>query len=104
MDIGKLNKRVAIYQPVPTNDTRGGRSISWQESIQVWAEFKRPRFVSANAQGAPAALITQGIKIRNVFGVCKGWQIRYGGKKYEILHVDDSVPGELMLTTQEVLK
>ncbi|MEG0798701.1 MAG: phage head closure protein [Acidaminococcaceae bacterium] len=104
MDIGKLDKRVAIYQPVATNDGQGGRSVMWQEFLQVWAEFKRPRFVSANVQGAPAALITQGIKIRDVFGICTGWQVRYSGKKYEILHVDDSVPGELMLTTQEVQK
>ena len=104
MDIGKLNKRITVLQPVSAEDGRGGRGIVWNEFMQVWAEFKRPRFVSANIQGTPAGLITQGMLIRPLSAIKKGWRIRYNGQTYEVLHVDNSVPGEMMLTTQDIQK
>lgn len=104
MDIGKLNKRITLLQPVSTEDGRGGRSITWNEFMQVWAEFKRPRFAAGNIQGTPAGLITQGILIRAHTAIRKGWRLRYNGQTYEVLHVDNSVPGEMMLTTQEIQK
>lgn len=104
MNPGKLNKRVAIYKPQTVADNMGGRSTTMVKDCDAWAEFKRPRFVSANVQGAPATVVTQGILIREVVGICRGWQVRYKERIFEIIHVDESVPGELMLTTQEVQK
>jgi len=104
MDIGKLSKRITLVQPVTTEDGRGGRSTTWQDFIQVWAEFKRPRFAAGNIQGTPAGLITQGMLIRSHTEIKKGWRVKYNGQNYEVLHVDKSVPGEIMLTTQEIQK
>ena len=58
----------------------------------------------ANIQGAPAGLITQGMLIRPLSAIKKGWRIRYNGQTYEVLHVDNSVPREMMLTTQDIQK
>lgn len=104
MNPGKFDKRVSIYKPQDVPDNMGGRKTTWVEHSKAWAEFKRPRFTSISVQGAPATVVTQGIRIREVLGVCKGWQIRYKERIFEIIHVDDSVLFEQLLTTREVEK
>lgn len=104
MNAGDLTKRVSIYKPQTISDNMGGRSQTWVEHCKAWAQFKRPRFVSTIVQGAPATEITQGILIREVVGICRGWQVRYKGRIFEIVHVDESVLFEQMLTTREVEK
>lgn len=104
MNPGKLNKRVAIYKPSVVADGMGGRKQTMVKDSDAWAEFKRPRFASAVVEGTPATSITQGVLIRPVSGIRRGWQVRYGGRIYDIIHVDESVKGEMMLTTQEVEK
>lgn len=104
MNAGDLTKRVSIYKPLPISDNQGGRSQIWVEHCKAWAQFKRPRFASTVIQGAPATVITQGILIREVAGISRGWQIRYKERIFEIVHVDESVLFEQMLTTREVEK
>lgn len=104
MNPGKLNKRVAIYKPSVVADGMGGRKQTMVKDVDVWAEFKRPRFASTVVEGTPATSITQGVLIRPVSGIRRGWQVRCGGRIYDIIHVDESVKGEMVLTTQEVEK
>ena len=84
MNPGKLNKRVAIYKPSVIADGMGGRKQTMVKD-DVWAEFKRPRFASAVVEGAPATSITQGVLIRPVSGIRRGWQVRHGGRIYDII-------------------
>ena len=103
IDIGKMDHRIELMKPVQDEDKGFGGKRSWI-SYAVWAEFLRPRFqVAAGAVGSgDAIMITQGIRIRRR-AVDKGWKVRYGNTEYQVLHVDESVPGETMLTTTEVL-
>jgi len=102
MNIGKMDKRVKLLRPTLGEDTGFGATATWEE-IEVWAEFTRPRFNSGALVGSgDATVITQGIRIRRR-AVDKGWKVRYGNTEYQVLHVDESVPGETMLTTTEVL-
>lgn len=104
MNPGVLDKRVEIYKPQAVPDNMGGRLTTMVKACDAWVEFKRPRFTSTVAEGTPVTEITQGIRIRAVDGIRKGWQVRYKNRTYEILHVDDSVKGEITLTTQEAEK
>lgn len=101
LQAGKLNKRITLLKPVKGEDVGFGAETTWEEET-VWAEFLRPRFASGAAAGSgDAVTITQGIRIRRR-SVEKGWKVRYDGREYNVLHVDDSVPRETTLTTQEV--
>ena len=103
IDIGKMDHRIELMKPVQDEDKGFGGKRSWI-SYAVWAEFLRPRFqVAAGAVGSgDAIMITQGIRIRP-HEVAKGWHVSYGMRIYKVLHVDDSVPGELILTCKEVV-
>ena len=103
MNIGKLRAQVSIYKNVTTKDEMGGRSTEWVLHAKRWAEILRPRFVSGVIQGAVATDITQGIKIRDLGDINIGWEVRYKGKVYKILHVDNSKVGETVLTLREVV-
>lgn len=101
LNAGKLNKRVTLLKPTTGVDEGFGAEETWDE-VTVWAEFMRPRFTSGALVGSgDATVITQGIRIRRR-SVEKGWRVRYKGREYKVLHVDDSTPRETMLTTMEV--
>jgi SPP1 family predicted phage head-tail adaptor len=104
MRVGKLDKRIDILEKKQEPDGAGGfKKPDWIKIGKVWAGFERPRFKEEVIQGSKAGLITQGIKIRRT-KVNRNWHIGYDDQEYEILHVDDSVVGETMLTTREVIK
>lgn len=102
MNIGKLDKRVTLLKPTYGKDHGFGAEKAWEE-IPVWAEFMRPRFTSGAIVGSgDTTVITQGIRIRRR-EIDKGWKVKYGSREYNVLHIDESVPGETMLTTTEVM-
>lgn len=102
MNIGKLDKRVTLMKPIEDGSGSFDAETTWEETC-VWAEFMRPRFTSGAFVGSgDATVITQGMRIRRR-AVDKGWHVRYNGHEYNVLHVDDSVPRETMLTTTEVV-
>lgn len=102
MKISKLNCRVKLYKPIRLEDECGGASIEYSENCQCWAEFLRPGFNRSTVKGdAGAQIITQGIRIRHT-EISRGWRIKYGNHTFEVLHVDTSKAGEIILTTQEV--
>lgn len=102
--VSRLTKQVDIYQPTSTADGQGGRIETMTLHSTVWAEFKKPRFSTGEWQGAQATIITQGISIRDITAIRRGWQVRWNGLIYEVEDVDRSTPGEAVLTTVEVEK
>ena len=55
-----------------------------------------------NMQGdGDALVITQGIRLRPAH-VERGWRVQQGERFFDVLDVDESNPGEVILTTQEV--
>ena len=104
MNIGKLDKRLAIIQIVHSPDGMGGRKSEEVQVATIWAEFLRPRFVTAEIQGTIVSEVTQGIRIRkNNIGIKKGWIVSWGDSKYDVLHVE-TIGQEIILTCKGVEK
>lgn len=102
MRVSRLDKRIGIYKPVSETDEYGGRNESFELAGYRWAEFLRPNFSNRTLEGdGRAEIITQGIRLRNT-DVETGWQVHNKGHIYEVLHVDESAKGEIILTTSEV--
>ena len=100
--IARMNRRIELMRPVYGEDEGFGATKGYECVVKVWAEFLRPRFTQTDAMGSGVATeITQGIRIR-AREVGKGWKVRHGADKYYVIHVDDSTPGETILTTKEV--
>lgn len=55
-----------------------------------------------NMQGdGDTLVITQGIRLRQIY-VERGWRVQQGERFFDVMDVDESNPGEVILTTQEV--
>lgn len=104
MIIGKHNKLIELWKPVSEDDDQGGRIDTMTLEQSVWAEFKRPRFSNSEFQGTPATVITQGISIRDIAGIRRGWDVHYGSVVYHVIDVDRTEPGEALLTCMEAEK
>ena len=102
MNISAMRTRVELYEPVEEFDSIGGSTESLVLRKTCWAEFLRPRFGNSTVQGdAEVQVITQGIRMRPT-QVERGWQIIAKDHTYEVLHVDNSKPDEIIITAQEV--
>lgn len=102
MQIARLRHRVTLLKPIRAPDEYGGARIEYKEVTATWADFLRPNFGHQNMQGdGDALVITQGIRLRQI-NVKRGWRVQQGERIFDVLDVDESVPGEVILTTQEV--
>lgn len=102
MRVSRLRHRVALLKPIRAPDEYGGARVDFEEVSIVWADFLRPNFGHQSIQGdGDALVITQGIRLRNTL-VERGWRVMQGEKIFDVLDVDKSVLGEVILTTQEV--
>lgn len=102
MKVSRLRHRVALLKPIRAPDEYGGTRVEYEEVASVWADFLRPNFGHQNMQGdGDALVITQGIRFRPAH-VERGWRVQQGERFFDVLDVDESNPGEVILTTQEV--
>lgn len=102
MKVSRLRHRVALLKPIRAPDEYGGTRVEYEEVASVWADFLRPNFGHQNMQGdGDALVITQGIRLRPAH-VERGWRVQQGERFFDVLDVDESNPGEVILTTQEV--
>lgn len=97
-----LRHRINLRKPEDTMDDIHGYDTSYTTVQTVWAEFLKPGFVSKEVLGDAAAVeVTQGMRIRAT-NIAKGWRVSEGSREFDVLHVDDTTPGEMTLTTVEV--
>ena len=102
MKVSRLRHRVALLKPIRAPDEYGGTTVEYEAVASVWADFLRPNFGHQNMQGdGDALVITQGIRLRPAH-VERGWRVQQGERFFDVLDVDESNPGEVILTTQEV--
>ena len=102
MKVSRLRHRVALLKPIRAPDEYGGTRVEYEEVASVWADFLRPNFGHQNMQGdGDALVITQGIRLRPAH-VEREWRVQQGERFFDVLDVDESNPGEVILTTQEV--
>ena len=73
-----------------------------ERCIRVNAPAARAEVLDKTILGDAAAVeVTQGMRIRATT-IGKGWRVSEGEHEYDVLHVDDTTPGEMILTTTEV--
>lgn len=102
MKIARLRHRVTLLKPIRAPDEYGGARLEYKEVTATWADFLRPNFGHQNLQGdGDVLVISQGIRLRKTT-VERGWRVQQGERIFDVLDVDESVPGEVILTTQEV--
>ncbi|MGP1574566.1 head-tail adaptor protein [Selenomonas sp.] len=102
MNVDKMNRRVMLLRPESPLDEINGCDTTYTPTREVWAEFLKPGFVSRALFGDAAAVeVTQRMRLRPV-EVAKGWRIKHGEHVFHVEHIDDTTPGELILTTSEV--
>lgn len=102
MNVDKMNRRVMLLRPESPLDEINGCDTTYTPMREVWAEFLKPGFVSRALFGDAAAVeVTQGMRLRPV-EVAKGWRVKHGEHVFHVEHIDDTTPGELILTTSEV--
>ena len=99
----ELDRRGDIYAKTAKEDDAGGRRASFEKAATVWGKALRPHFTDTVAEGSHSVILTQGILIRRR-EVEQGWRVMMDGKRYDVIHVDDSQRGETTLTCKEVSK
>lgn len=87
----QLNKRIAIQSLAQTKDAHGGMVDTWTDVAPVWAGIKNlsgneRRVTKEGGQGAEAR--TE-MTIRYRAGIIEKMRVLYGGKIYNIKHVND---------------
>ena len=106
MNIGKLDRRIAIQSRILTKDDAGGIVESWQDVCFSWAEKLEQRgneSVMANADKADNQTMWR-IRYKATFrGVTAAGSYRliYGGEVFDITHVkEEGRKIAMVLTTQ----
>jgi SPP1 family predicted phage head-tail adaptor len=104
MNIGKMDKRITLQEPVKTPDGKGGFTTTWTDRATVWAEFKKPTFETKEAAGAIQSVSRREIKIRYRSDVVKGWRIIHSTNIIPIDHVYDDDRAETFMVAREMVK
>jgi SPP1 family predicted phage head-tail adaptor len=86
---------VVIESLAQTRDAEGGISDSWSTFATVWAKVANlsGNERSITAHGGKAAEARTEFTIRYLSGVTEKMRVTYGGKYYDINHVNDFADG-----------
>lgn len=87
----KLNKRIAVDQPVQSKDPSGGNVTNWTELVSVKAGVKNLSGSerSATRHGGEIAEARTEFTIRYRPGLTAAMRVRYAGAAYNIRHVNN---------------
>jgi SPP1 family predicted phage head-tail adaptor len=94
MKIGKMDKRITLMEPFPTEDGYGGFSTEYKEVGSIWAQVLQTNYAEQEAQGTPMNREQLRLKIRPRKDLKRGWRMRLSGELYEIETVDNTYPGQ----------
>lgn len=108
MIIGKMDKRITLQKPNIIPDDAGGYKPGpggkWLDVATVWAEFKVPKFSTAEVTGGVSSVALLEIKIWFRPAAVKGWRILYGTEILAVDHVYHICRSETFLVCKEVVK
>lgn len=88
---GKLDRMIVIESLSQTRDAEGGMVDTWSTFATVWAKVAN---LSGNERritdhGGKTAEARTEFTIRHLSGVTETMRVSYGGKYYDINHVND---------------
>lgn len=89
MNIGTMDKRIALLKPLVEKDDYGGQSTVFIKADTVWAMLLFTNYSEQQAQGTPMNRSQLRFKIRTRFDVDRGWRVKFDGKEY-IVDVADN--------------
>ncbi len=90
MKIGKMDKRITLLRPIPSEDGYGGFHTDYEEMGQIWAQVIQNNYAEQEAQGTPMNREQLRLKIRPRKDIRKGWRLRLLEELYEIETVDNT--------------
>ena len=90
MKIGKMDKRITLMEPVPSEDGYGGFSTEYKEAGSLWAQVIQTNYAEQEAQGTPMNREQLRLKIRPRKDIRRGWWFKLSGEIYEIETVDNT--------------
>ena len=111
MRFSNLDCCVELWKPEKEDDGQGGKSKSYVLFCgPVWAEMLTPRVAMSGSSvnerqilGGTHLVLTQGVRMRYIPDVKRGFKLKHNGNEYEVLHVQHKCrSGEMILTTREV--
>lgn len=108
MSVAAKDKKVILQKPNLVPDGAGGWKSGpgdkWLPIAIVWAEFWKPKVVTAQATGTMLSELTRNIIIWRRNDVKKGCRALYGTKIFSIEHSYDYEKNETMIVCKEVVK
>ncbi len=88
-EIGDLNRRIVLQQPVETEDGGGGKTVAWQDVAEVWAQVEPISSQERLFAGQTMAEVTHRVRLRFRSDVRSSWRIRDGEDHYSLNSVLD---------------
>ena len=89
-DIGALRERLALEQPVRSDDGGGGASISWTPIATVWAAVRTLSGDERLRHDQVSGRLTHEVWIRHRAGVAPAMRFRDGARVYDLVAVVDA--------------
>lgn len=92
MDAGKLDRRITLEYPSQAQGASGGVQSTWVAVPPVWASvrnFNGAERRATAAGGGEVAVARTEFTIRYRADVTPLWRVAYGGRYYNILHMNN---------------
>ena len=105
MNPGKMDRRLTIQSRHMVKDSAGGRSESWVDAFQCWAEAVTQKAGERVAAGADRATDERQFRIRYKSGLTSGThRVLYQLKFYDITGITEEGRRDRMLLTCRALQ
>jgi len=108
MSVAAKDKKIILQKPNLIPDGAGGwkpgPGDKWLNIATVWAEFWKPKVVTAEATGAILSELTRNVIIWRRTDVKKGCRVLYCTKIFSVEHVYDYEKNETMVVCKESVK
>ena len=90
MKIGKMDKRITLLRPIPSEDGYGGFHTDYEEEGKICTQLIQTNYAQQEAQGTPMNREQLRLKIRPRKDIRRGWRFKLSGEIYEIETVDNT--------------
>ena len=84
MEIGKLNRRIAIERPTLTQDDTGAYTTVWGQIASPWADIRYVSGLEAVRSDAPVSISKASMRIRRRAGIDATCRVLYDGKVFDV--------------------
>ena len=84
MNLSKLNRRIAIQEPLKTDDGMGGYETEWRDIFSVWAAIWPVSAKQVIANEAVISVTSHRIRIRYRSDIKSEYRVRYKDRYFTI--------------------